>query len=66
MNKINYKGQLHLDYHFYIKVMRLTKYEVGEKLKKVKIKLDTCDNESEKFELKKEYNLLLERYNELI
>ena len=66
MNKNNYNGKLHFNYHFYAKVMRLTKYEVGEKLKTIKIKFDTCDNVAEQYELKKEYNLYLERYNELI
>lgn len=62
----NYKGKLHFNYRFYYNILKYNKSEISDMLLQLKEKIDNCDNENEKHILVEEYELLLERYDELV
>jgi hypothetical protein len=66
MHKIFYTGLLHFDYIYYYKIIRYSKAEIGTMMVQIKKELLETEDEHKKFNLNREYNLLSERYEELI
>lgn len=66
-NKKKYVGFLHFDYHFYHKIMCLSKMEIKEEILKLENILNNNDlSDEDRFNFRREYDFMTERYNELV
>ena len=59
-------GLLHFDYTYYHKIMGYSKIEIYEMISKIEKELLDVKDENIKYNLTREYKLLLERYKELV
>lgn len=62
---IRYKGELHFNYEFYYKIYKYSKSEIHNMIIQIEEQLKNC-NDIDREKLQKEYDLLTERYDELV